>query len=349
LNQNLYFWWLCKPFFFIHLVVPPFFGEAITQSGIIMLKKIAELFSKFFSSLFGRKNRTANDKLPGMAEDSSDVPQDTIVTVMEAEVGIIGPFADGDKSAAIEGEETPAPKPATSEPTTAEPPATGGSEPPATGHEEPATTPPEPAHAARYLWCLDNGHGKLQPGKRSPVFDDSETQFFEYEFNRDVVERIIKALKKNGLKYYDVVPDYLEVGSFLPGRVKRANDKNSDLPKMYVSVHANAGPAATGTWVSDSISGIETWYANGSTKGEKMAAIFQKHLIAKTGWKNRNLKSTAITKLYVLVQTSMPAVLTENGFYNNKNQVKELMKSEVRQKIADAHVAAILEIEKNGV
>ncbi len=45
----------------------------------------------------------------------------------------------------------------------------------------------------------------------------------------------------------------------------------------------------------------------------------------------------------------MPAILTENGFYNNKTEVLFLMSEEGRQKIADAHVAAILEIEQNGL
>ena len=45
----------------------------------------------------------------------------------------------------------------------------------------------------------------------------------------------------------------------------------------------------------------------------------------------------------------MPAVLTENGFYNNKEECKLLLQDDIRQKIADAHVAAILEIEKNGI
>ncbi|TAK48284.1 MAG: N-acetylmuramoyl-L-alanine amidase [Saprospiraceae bacterium] len=363
MSQNIYFWLLSKHFFIIHLVVTPPFGEAITQSGTIMLMKIVKLFSDFFASLFGKKKRPAYDKLAGLAEDGSDVPDGIIVTVKENEVDIKGPFADDDKDTATGGGQTPVAEHTTGGTGTTEPPATGGSKPPVTATPAttkppdtttPATTKPEaaepkPVHKARYLWCLDNGHGKMQPGKRSPVFDDGKTQFFEYEFNRDVVERIIKALKNKGVKYYDVVPDYLEVGSFLPERVKRANDKKSDLPKMYVSVHSNAGPVPDGTWANDSISGIETWFAQGSKKGEKMAAIFQRHLIAGTGWKNRNLKSTAITKLYVLVKTSMPAILTENGFYNNKKQVKELMKDEVRQKIADAHVAAILEIEKNGV
>ena len=45
----------------------------------------------------------------------------------------------------------------------------------------------------------------------------------------------------------------------------------------------------------------------------------------------------------------MTAVLTENGFYNNKAQAAELVKDEVRQKIADAHIEAILEVERNGL
>lgn len=45
----------------------------------------------------------------------------------------------------------------------------------------------------------------------------------------------------------------------------------------------------------------------------------------------------------------MVSVLTENGFYNNKKEAAKLITDEVRQKIADAHVAAILEIEENGI
>ena len=41
-------------------------------------------------------------------------------------------------------------------------------------------------------------------------------------------------------------------------------------------------------------------------------------------------------QFYVLRNTNMPAVLTENGFYTNKEECALLMKSEIRQKIADA-------------
>ncbi len=337
------------------------------------MKNFFQAIADFFASLFGKKKEPTpaptttttpkpHDRLPDEVEDSSDVPVDTVKTLPVIAVipDAPGPFADEDKEDAIDSEEetTTGPStPTTGGGTTTTPttgggtttPTTGGggTTTPTTGGGSTTTNPPAPTN--RFLWCLDNGHGKLQPGKRSPLFDDGKTRFFEYEFNRDVVERIMKGLDKHGVKYFDIVPDYNEVGSFLSERVERANKKKSDLPKIYVSVHSNAGPAAAEEWIGDNVKGIETWYAQNSTKGKKLAAVFQKHLILKTGMKNRNLKSTAITSLYVLEKTTMPAILTENGFYNNKPEVKELMKDSVRQKIADAHVEAILEVEKNGI
>ena len=42
----------------------------------------------------------------------------------------------------------------------------------------------------------------------------------------------------------------------------------------------------------------------------------------------------------------MPAVLTENGFYNNRFDLERMLTEEFRQTVADAHVAAIMEIER---
>ncbi|HFA48178.1 MAG TPA: hypothetical protein ENJ95_04080, partial [Bacteroidetes bacterium] len=196
-----------------------------------MFKRLSEIFSNFFGSLFGGNKTTKpvsdnpppsiHDKEPDLAEDSSDVPVDTImvVDVMDVDLPIAdndpGAFADDDKEDAIEGGSTPADQPSTDpEPPVDEgSPTSGGGSSTSDDSSEPSTPPP-PTHKPRYLWCLDNGHGKLQAGKRSPVWqeDGKNVQFFEYEFNRDIVKRIIKELKKKGVKYFDVVPDYLTVG-----------------------------------------------------------------------------------------------------------------------------------------
>ncbi|MCB0706636.1 MAG: N-acetylmuramoyl-L-alanine amidase [Saprospiraceae bacterium] len=208
---------------------------------------------------------------------------------------------------------------------------------------EPA--PVDPPIPPKYMWCLDNGHGGLSAGKRSPIFDDGVTQFFEYEFNRDIVVRIMAQLDDLGISYEDLMPDVANQGNDLEERVKRANQLVTNLPKRFLSVHCNAGPAPSGGWTPDSVNGIESWYYYGSAVGKQMASIFQQKLIAKTGMKDRGLKTSQSSPFYVLKKTTMPAVLTENGFYNNKNQALELVKDSVRQKIADAHVEAILVLE----
>lgn len=321
---------------------------------------------------------------PEDPQDAADIKPDTVVMIVSEMEKVIIPPNEPDEAfvkdifeeAPAPPVHPPAPTPTTpttgggtaapTTPTTPTPPATtgggtaapttttpatgGGATSPTTPTTPTTTTPPKPAAPAskgRFMWCLDNGHGKKTPGKRSPLFDDGRTRLFEYEYNRDIVQRIREALDKHDVKYYITVPE-VDIDDFLKGRVDRANDLKSDLPKIFVSVHGNAGPAANSeTW--SPASGIETWFFHGSARSQKIASIFQKHLIEKTGFRNRNIKSQPTGQFYVLRNTNMPSVLTENGFYNNKVEGAEMMKPEVRQKIADAHVAAILEIEKSGL
>jgi len=203
-----------------------------------------------------------------------------------------------------------------------------------------------PTHQPRFLWILDNGHGKKTKGKRSPKWADGK-QLLEYEFNRAIVKKIMEALDKKGVKYHNLIPE-VDVDNILKTRVARANKLkvNSKLPTIYVSIHSNAGPEnQPGKWTA--AKGIETWYYRTSMSGRKIARVFQRHLIKKTNWVNRDVR-TGIG-FYVLKHTHMPAVLTENGFFNNKKEGRKLLEEETRQLIADAHVNAILEIEKHGI
>ena len=316
-----------------------------------MFKKIIEAISSIFSSLFGGGKQKPAPTKPGkgsspqdieLPQDGSEIRPDTIVVVadeMEKIVILPGEIDAGFDEDIFEEKKdppvvvSPDPKP----------------DPKPQPQPQPQPDPKPAASKGRFLWCLDNGHGKQTPGKRSPLFDDGQTRLFEYEFNRDVVARIKKQLDEKGVQYFITVPE-VDIDDFLEGRVNRANAKKSDLPKIFVSIHSNAAPARSSeSWAPDSISGIETWHYHGSKTGQKIAGIFQKHLINETGWVNRHLKSRPNGQFYVLRKTKMSSVLTENGFYNNKTQAAELIKPEVRQKIAEAHVKAILEIEQYGL
>lgn len=318
-----------------------------------MLKKFFNAIGDLFKSLFGGNSDTKpkpkpkpNDPITDIPQDGSEITPDTIIIVAdETENVIIKPDesdVEFDDDFGVD-ENVPSTVPTDGQDTDKE----TDKQP---EEEENQGGPVEGEKPkSRYLWCLDNGHGKFTKGKRSPVFDDGITQLLEYEFNRDIVRRIADQLDDHGIAHYNVVPE-VDVNDFLQERVDRANNKESDIPKVFISIHSNAAPAKSSKdWAADSISGIETWYFHNSKKGRKVASVFQKHLIDQTGLKNRHLKSRPESQFFVLRKTRMTAVLTENGFYNNKAEAAQLMTEEMRQKIADAHVVAILEIEKDGI
>ena len=207
----------------------------------------------------------------------------------------------------------------------------------------------ELTHTPRYLWCLDNGHGKATEGKRSGFFADG-SQLFEYEFNRALNARIMAKLDEIGVQYFNVVPE-VEGDISLSTRAFRANNKSTDLPggKIYVSIHANAN--GNSGWDPACARGIETWFYGGSWRGRNIASAFQRALITEMGWKDRFLKfhEPYSKSFYVLRNTSMPAVLLETGFFTCREEAERMRLDEIRDQLATAYVNAILEIERNGI
>jgi N-acetylmuramoyl-L-alanine amidase len=198
----------------------------------------------------------------------------------------------------------------------------------------------------RYLWCLDNGHGQGTSGKRSPLLGNGD-RFYEYEFNRDIVARIMAGLDALGIQYHQICPE-LEGDLPLLTRVQRANQLDSARPKFFLSIHANAFGNGT-TWTS--ANGIESWFYKGSDKGARLASALQHELVKANGWVDRGIRYNGNTNqaFYVLRKTNMPAALTENGYYTNQNQCLQMMNPAVRQKIAQAHINAIRKIETEGI
>lgn len=180
------------------------------------------------------------------------------------------------------------------------------------------------------LIILDNGHGNNTPGKRSPVWKDG-TQLFEYEFNRDIVCRVANALKCAGINHLVLVPEINDIS--LPERIKRVNKhKNSIL----ISIHANAGGGT----------GFEIFTSPGETASDPIATIFCEEcekefpeFKMRFDWSDGDPDKEA--NFYMLVKSSMPAILTENLFMDTKKDCDFLMSEEGRERIAKYHVKAI--------
>ncbi len=219
--------------------------------------------------------------------------------------------------------------------------------PPYRGSSKPVSKPKE----SRYHWILDSGHGKLTSGKRSPVFPDG-TQLLEWEFNADIVGRVSEMLRELGIDHSFTIPldELPEVGNALTRRVASANAVKSPKPRILVSVHGNAGPTrSVNHFTDDSVSGIEVWHYHGSRVGYAIASIFQQMLLKYTKRRDRKVKSKKEKQFYILRATDMPAVLTENGFFNNKIEGRLMLSDKYRQSVAKAHVAAIEYIEKHTI
>jgi len=197
---------------------------------------------------------------------------------------------------------------------------------------------------SKTLVILDNGHGKDTPGKRSPVWDDG-SQLFEWAYNRVLVKYISDYLKVLGVSYVILVPENEDIS--LKERVKRANNIYSTYKENYdliylVSIHGNA-------FTKPTVKGIEVFTSVGQTMADPIADIFYTEL-KNVGWKMRkdiqDGDNDKEEKFYILMHTTMPAILTENGFYTNEEECKKMLLFNWNMEIARAHYRAIWNIEK---
>lgn len=172
--------------------------------------------------------------------------------------------------------------------------------------------------------CLDAGHGISTPGKRS--FDDS---LREYDFNRDVTSRIKNHLERHGVNVLLTAPNDVDIS--LKDRCNIANKNKADI---FVSIHANAFGS---TW--NDAHGWETFIYKGSNESKRLAQAIRAESIPFLGLTDRGIKDNP---LYVVSNTSMPAVLIEHGFYTNKAECELLKTVAFREKCAIADAKGIL-------
>lgn len=199
--------------------------------------------------------------------------------------------------------------------------------------------------ASKKVILLDSGHGQNTLGKRSP--DES---FKEYEFNRDIVSRISKELDKLNIRYEIITPELTDIS--LTTRSNRINDLCRKYGKencLLISVHANAAGNGS-SWMN--ARGWSIYTTKGITDSDKYADIIYQEaekLIPQLGSKMRPYMNSELNKdweenFYILAHTICPAVLTENLFYDNKEDLAILQSEEGRKAIAQLHINAIKRI-----
>lgn len=183
---------------------------------------------------------------------------------------------------------------------------------------------------------IDNGHGSNTPGKCSP-----DGRLREYAYTREIAERLVMKLRKNGIDAERIVKEEIDVP--LAERCRRVNEYKAS-EAILVSIHCNA--AGNGSdWMS--ARGWEAWTSGGKTKADKLATcLYEDAEHCLPGMKIRKDMADGDpdkeSQFYILRHTNCPAVLTENLFQDNREDVEFLLSEEGKRAIVSLHVWGIM-------
>ena len=194
---------------------------------------------------------------------------------------------------------------------------------------------------------IDNGHGNNTGGKRSPYSlckVKPAIDFYEYKWNREIAKSIVDTLKEMGYNVDLLVTEDNDIS--LSERVNRVNRFCTEYGSenvILISIHSNAAGSGQ-KWMT-----AKGWSAF-TTKNNTKSDIIAEYLYAEAeknfmGRKIRTDKSDGDKdyeeNFYICQKSKCPAVLTENFFYDNEDDVKYVLSEEGRNAVIKTHIDGI--------
>lgn len=190
---------------------------------------------------------------------------------------------------------------------------------------------------------IDNGHGENTPGKCSP-----DKRLREYAYAREIARRVEKCLRCKGYEAQRIVEEETDVP--LSERCKRVNDICKQVGTknvLLVSIHNNAA-GGDGKWHEARGFSVHVGL-NASSKSKMLAQYLWNEAIQQGLKGNRSVPAAPYIaqNLAICRDTACPAVLTENLFQDNKEDVELLLSEEGKEKVTATHVNAIVDFIKD--
>ena len=189
----------------------------------------------------------------------------------------------------------------------------------------------------------DPGHGIDTLGKRSP-----DGVLREYKYYREIAAEVVKRLKTMGYNAQMLVTEENDIS--LGTRCRRANDVCKHLGKtnvLVVSIHLDAKGIGT-SWFD--ARGFSARVSLNATAKSKQLASYRFDAAQAEGLKMRSPKAGQkwwAQNLAICRDTNCPAVLTENLFQDNKEDVEYLLSDKGREAIINLHVNGIINYIKS--
>jgi len=198
----------------------------------------------------------------------------------------------------------------------------------------------------KVLEFIDMGHGGIINGEYTTapkkMFDHGDFIFYEGLWTRAIGWMYAMELHIHDLGYLIITPGHKDYP--LSYRTKKANDYAVVFPNLktyFHSIHGNA-------FGVDTVNGIEVYTSPGETPADPIATIMFNTLERILRWKMRpglgggdpNKPDTndpdKEARFTVLMDTHMPSVLSETGFYTNLAECRRMLEYTNMQKIVQA-------------
>lgn len=173
------------------------------------------------------------------------------------------------------------------------------------------------------LCVLDIGHHPKAPGACGTL---NGKKVCEFGFNKEIASMV-----EARVKHARILIIHRDTGNDA-GRRGLPAKTNALNPNFVISLHANAADTKAG--------GSEVLYYHSSAEGKKLAAILQKHFLAKLGLRDRKIKERKRSDRGgdQLAMTKAVIVLGEPFFIDNKAELAAVAakKADLTQAYADA-------------
>lgn len=209
---------------------------------------------------------------------------------------------------------------------------------------------------------MNYGHAKSTPGKRSPLYStlSKEDQayfakypqfgtdrYYEYLSNRVIGRQITASLRERGWNVHEIEqtgPNGLTEIANATNKICKQHGKEKCV---FISVHSNAAPAKDNGWAN--AKGWCIYTTKGQNKSDKLADYIYKY--ANEYFVKQDKRSIRKgladgdpdqeANFYVIYHCNCPGVLTENFFFNDKDDLKYIVSKEGQNSIVRAHVMGV--------